>query len=238
MVSVKIAGEELTLLPQKAIWWESRRALLLADLHLGKSGHFRKAGFAVPAALQYGDLDTLSELVGQLDPLVIYILGDFFHSDLNTDWLQFSGWRRLYPALKIILVRGNHDILKDTVLQEAGITIVEGYLDVGPFRLVHIPPGPDSVGAREPVSAGVSGNPAGAGLAESAEPGPYYLSGHLHPGIRMSGKARQSLVMPCFYFGATQGILPAFGRFTGNSALSPVEGDQIFPVYPGKVICL
>lgn len=215
MIEVTIEKEVLLLLPEKAIWWKKNSALLVADIHLGKSGHFRKAGIPVPSKLQEEDLLLLTELVERYDPVCLYILGDFFHSELNTDWYLFPVWRKKFPDLEIILVKGNHDILSDQIMLNAGVIIVKGYLDVFPFRLIHIPP-----------------------AISSTESMHYYLSGHIHPGIRLKGKARQSLTMPCFYFSDRQGILPAFGRFTGSSTIAVTEVDKIYPVFSGKVICL
>lgn len=189
---------------------------MVADIHLGKSGHFRKAGIAVPALLQQEDLAKLSDLVYHFNPKKLFILGDFFHSDLNEDWYWFPRWRKQFPSLEIILIKGNHDILSDQLLINAGVVIVKGYLDIPPFRLIHIPPV----------------------LSDQAAVNLYYLSGHIHPGVRLRGRAKQSLSMPCFYFSERQGILPAFGRFTGNSLIAVEPDDKVYPVCGGKVICL
>lgn len=215
MIEVTIKNEVLMLLPEKAIWWKRNSALLVADIHLGKSGHFRKAGIPVPTKLQEEDLSLLADLVERYQPGRLYILGDFFHSELNIDWYLFPVWRKKFPDLEIVLVKGNHDILNDQVLLNAGVIIVKGYLDVFPFRLVHVPPANTTIAGSH-----------------------YYLSGHIHPGIRLKGRARQSLTMPCFYFSDKQGVLPAFGRFTGNSTIAVNENDKIYPVFSGKVICL
>ena len=215
MIEVTIKNEVLMLLPEKAIWWKRNSALLVADIHLGKSGHFRKAGIPVPTKLQEEDLSLLADLVERYQPGRLYILGDFFHSELNIDWYLFPVWRKKFPDLEIVLVKGNHDILNDQVLLNAGVIIVKGYLDVFPFRLIHVPPANTTIAGSH-----------------------YYLSGHIHPGIRLKGRARQSLTMPCFYFSDKQGVLPAFGRFTGNSTIAVNENDKIYPVFSGKVICL
>ena len=31
------------------MFWEEEKALIVSDLHFGKTGHFRKSGIAVPA---------------------------------------------------------------------------------------------------------------------------------------------------------------------------------------------
>ena len=67
----------------------------------------------------------------------------------------------------------------------------------------------------------------------------YNLCGHLHPSIRISGPARQSFRVECFYFGKKQAILPAFGTFTGTSKLPKrAKNDSIFAITENEVIPL
>jgi metallophosphoesterase superfamily enzyme len=42
-----------------------------------------------------------------------------------------------------------------------------------------------------------------------------WISGHLHPGIKIQGKGRQRIILPCFVKYTNQLVLPAFGTFTG-----------------------
>lgn len=60
--------QTLLLLCQKAIYWEEEKALIAADVHLGKGGHFRKAGIAVPRELAQDDLAVLSDLIREHHP--------------------------------------------------------------------------------------------------------------------------------------------------------------------------
>lgn len=216
MLAITIAGEELLLLPEKVIWWKKEKALLVADLHLGKSGHFRKSGIAVPAAIEQDDLGILSGLIDDFKPEHIYMLGDLFHSVVNKDWYEFTLWRKQFIRPEFHLIKGNHDILDNELLREAGISVYNEYLDMPPFRFIH----------SAPVQEIISGS------------GYYYLSGHIHPGVKLRGQARQFLYLPCFYFTESQGILPAFGRFTGNSVLKIYPADQVYPVLSGKVVFL
>ncbi|HNU41619.1 MAG TPA: phosphoesterase, partial [Cyclobacteriaceae bacterium] len=66
--------------------------------------------------------------------------------------------------------------------------------------------------------------------------GVYNLSGHIHPAVRLKGTGRQSVMLPCFYFGKQQGILPAFGSFTGMARIVPKKEDRIFVIAENKVI--
>lgn len=64
----------------------------------------------------------------------------------------------------------------------------------------------------------------------------YNLSGHLHPGVSVKGRGRQSITVPCFYFSDNHGLLPAFGQFTGVKKIRPKKEDKVFGIAEGTVI--
>lgn len=203
--------QHFLLLPQKALYWQDEQALIVADVHLGKVGHFRKAGIAIPKLMEQEDLALLSDLMVEHKPSKIIFLGDLFHSDMNNDWDWLVLWRDLFPNVEMILVRGNHDILHDKHYHNSGFVVVED-LRIGPFLFSH-----------QPVK----------------QPGQLYaVSGHIHPGVRLQGKGRQTVTLSCFYFGEKQAILPAFGKFTGNVALKYKDADKVFGILKHKVISL
>ncbi|HUP30403.1 MAG TPA: DEAD/DEAH box helicase, partial [Usitatibacter sp.] len=72
------------------------------------------------------------------------------------------------------------------------------------------------------------------------EPGPsrggYALAGHIHPAVRLSASGEKPLRLPCFWFGARYGVLPAFGAFTGNAEVLPRRGDQVFVIAEQEVL--
>lgn len=208
-------NQTLILLCQKAIYWHEDKALIAADVHLGKSGHFRKAGIAVPRDLAQNDLAVLSDLIHQHKPQKIYFLGDLFHSDINTDWDWFALWREQFPQLQIILIRGNHDVIHDSHYHKLNIEL-HHELSVGPFLMLHHPLPPAKLSQTEG----------------------YVLCGHIHPGVNLRGKGRQSITLPCFAFAEKQAILPSFGRFTGRVAIQHQQTDKVFGVLPDKVIAL
>ncbi|WP_349316575.1 ligase-associated DNA damage response endonuclease PdeM [Chitinophaga sp. MM2321] len=197
------------LLPERAIFWEEEKALILSDLHLGKAAHFRKAGIAVPAGIVQEDLFRLQQLITRFLPARIIIVGDMFHSRENNEVQYFRLWRGQFPHIRIDLVKGNHDIMPEDVYGEIGIN-THATLTVKGIHFIHEPCGEDN-GYR------------------------YTFSGHLHPGIIMEGVARQRLRLPCFYFGRHCGILPAFGHFTGLATLHPSPQEPVF-VIAGKSI--
>ncbi|PAW92969.1 metallophosphoesterase [Mucilaginibacter sp. MD40] len=207
--------QDLLLLPQKAIYWKQQNALIAADVHFGKVGHFRKAGIAIPRNMEQDDLAALSDLIYEHRPERVYFLGDLFHSDMNNDWDWFVLWRSQFPKLEIILIKGNHDIISDQHYLKLGVTLYKE-LTVGPFLMLHHPL-PD---------------------ATKKADGGYVLCGHIHPGVNLVGRGRQSITLPCFAFGKNQAILPSFGKFTGKVAILSHKTDRIFGVLKDKVIAI
>lgn len=210
--SFTFLDQNLLLLPEKAIFWEEEQILIVADIHLGKVGHFRKAGIAIPKKMEQDDLAELSDLIHRYQPKTILLLGDLFHSELNNDWTWLVLWRSLFGDLRMILVLGNHDILNKTLYSDLKFELY-GHFDAGPFRFSH-----------EPLEKDLLAN---VGL--------YVISGHIHPGVVLEGGGRQILTLPCFHFGKKQAILPAFGKFTGKVRMKNSKGDRIFAVLKDRI---
>jgi len=189
----------------KALYWLEEKALILSDLHLGKSAHFRKAGIAVPAGLIQEDLYRLQQLITHYHPEKIIVVGDLFHSSENNDVQYFRLWRQQFPHIRFELVKGNHDILAADLYASLQIS-VHDTLTLQNIHFIHEPCESDD------------------------EHGPYTFSGHLHPGVAIAGGGRQRLRLPCFYFGKSCGILPAFGRFTGLAMLAPETDEVVFAI--------
>ena len=210
----RIRGQQLWLSADRCIFWEEEQSLIVSDLHFGKTGHFRKAGIAVPQSVYREDLLRLLCQIQYFRPRRLLVVGDLFHSRENKELELFEKWRQDFPHLEIVLIRGNHDILHKDWYEKAAITVNPGCTTIGPFSFVH-----DIEDIDEAVNAG-------------AVPETYYFSGHLHPGIRIGGKGRQSLQFPCFYFGAGYAVLPAFGKWTGTVSIDPEPGDHVFAILP------
>src|SRR5688572_20629347 len=113
--------QTLWLSSQRCILWEDQKALILSDLHFGKSGHFRKSGIAVPQNVFKEDLQRLFAQIQYFNPVQLLIVGDFFHSSANKEIGMFLKWRNDVPHLKIHLIKGNHDILAKKFYEDADI---------------------------------------------------------------------------------------------------------------------
>lgn len=205
-------NEVLTLLPQGAIYWKKMQALLLSDLHLGKSSHFRKEGIPVPKELKDLELDRLEKLLSLFPVKSVYLLGDLFHSVHNPEWDEFVFWMARHRKVAFYLVKGNHDILPGEFYQQAAFAGVDKVMQLGPFTLIHDP-------------------------ADALDEQRYYLAGHVHPSILLKGGNRSgSLRLNCFFFTEKVGILPAFGRFTGSAVLRKTKKDKVFAIVEDKVV--
>lgn len=209
-IQVRIRETNLTLLPQKAVFFEDYRILVIADLHLGKVNHFRRSGIAVPTSINTKNLESLIELIQQLNPLKVVFLGDLFHSHYNDEWEAFGQVVRHFKTCKFELVRGNHDIMSALQYKRCQLHVRE-QLEMGSFLLTHEPMGEIPLGR-------------------------YNMYGHIHPGVRLLGKGRQSITLPCFYFGQHEAIMPAFGSFTGYVRIPVKKKDKVFVIADQKVI--
>lgn len=210
-MTITIRNEELILVKERAIFLPKEKLLAISDLHLGKAAHFRKAGLQVPSTLAQSDLNRLSDLLAEYQPETLLINGDMFHHDLNTDIDDFEHWKEQYSSLKFVLVKGNHDKLEEKQYQKLGIEIHEPSYCTSNFCFIH-----DAV--------------------KCMEKNLYPISGHIHPGVNVLGKAKQSLKFPCFYFGNDYAIMPAFSAFTGLSLIKPKANEQIYAITPTKVV--
>ena len=196
----------------RCIFWEEEKALILSDLHFGKTGHFRKSGIAVPQNIFKEDLQRLFAQVQYYKPAYLLIVGDLFHSDTNKEMELFLKWRNDIKQLPIRLVIGNHDILGREWYDKAGITCYRDQLQIGAFIFAH-----DKAGCPDEKDC-------------------YVFSGHIHPSVTLFGAAKQSLRFPCFYFTSTYAVLPAFGKFTGTHSIEPKKGDTVFALIENGII--
>ena len=183
----EINGEILIFTNFRAVFWNRENALIISDLHVGKSAHFRKNGIAIPAGILEKDLKNLEELLNFFEVQQIIIVGDLFHAGKNTDLDLFCNWRKQFSHLKLTLIKGNHDIIKNDFYIENSIDLVEESLEIKPFTFIHEP---------------------------EIQENQFTISGHIHPGI-VVGNHREGVKLPCFSYSKNQLVLPAFSEFTG-----------------------
>ena len=210
-MTITICEEEFILAKERALFLPKQQLLAISDLHLGKSAHFRKAGLQIPSTLAQSDLQRLSTIIDRYAPKTLLVNGDMFHQHLNSDIDDFARWKNDYQQLEFILIKGNHDQLADKHYQDLEIQVYEPSYCTDKFCFIH-----DSIHCEKDTL--------------------YPITGHVHPGVTVIGKAKQRLRFPCFYFGKEFAVLPAFSAFTGLYPIKANKEDSIYAITPNKVI--
>ncbi|NWC88811.1 ligase-associated DNA damage response endonuclease PdeM [Pseudomonas reactans] len=204
--TVRLEGEELWLLADKAVYWPARQCLMIADAHFGKASAYRSLGQPVPQGTTTENLQRLDRLLSTLPCTQVIFLGDFLHgpgSHASGTLGALRSWRALNPDLTMTLIRGNHDKRAGDPPEDLRMDVVTEPLLIGPFALQHEP---------------------------DAHPSHHVLAGHVHPVYRLRGKGRQSLRLPCFVIGDRVSLLPAFGAFTGGHRVEQDNDRRIYVI--------
>ncbi|TWI53019.1 putative phosphoesterase [Pseudomonas duriflava] len=209
--SLTLAGTEIWLLADKAIYWPERKALLIADVHFGKAAAFRALGQPVPHGTTASNLSRLDALLDRYSCEQVYFLGDFLHAPESRAPLTLEAlaqWRSRWPDLAMTLIRGNHDRRAGDPPSSLRITVVSEPFLVGPLSLQHEP---------------------------DPHPTHHVLAGHVHPVFYLNGRGRQRLRLPCFSVETGLTLLPAFGDFTGGWEIKPAAARRIFVLGDGGI---
>jgi DNA ligase-associated metallophosphoesterase len=187
MVPLSFAGHEFSALPEGALFWPARRALLVADLHFEKASWFAARGQMLPPYDSIATLTQLAALAERTGATELWCLGDSFHDSKGCERLPADAralLTRLTTQLDWRWITGNHDSL---LVDHCGGTILEE-AEVDGLLLRH--------------------------EADPRELRPE-LSGHFHPKFRVQVRGRL-VSRRCFVATGTKLILPAFGALTGG----------------------
>jgi Predicted ICC-like phosphoesterases len=74
----RIRNQNMWLSGERCIFWENENALIVSDLHFGKSGHFRKSGIPIPQTVFKEDLQRLVNLLQYFKPTKLIVWETFF----------------------------------------------------------------------------------------------------------------------------------------------------------------
>ncbi|MEO1575179.1 MAG: ligase-associated DNA damage response endonuclease PdeM [Pseudomonadota bacterium] len=209
--TITLAGESVELMAERALYWPASRALIVADVHLGKESIFGRSGLAIPDGSTGTDLARLADLVKRCRAQRLIVLGDLVHAppDPAATWpAALSAWLDAHPALTVQVIAGNHDRPAARRRLDTRIAWTEGPLQMSPFVLAH-----------EPLRTGNE----------------YVLCGHLHPALRLKVRS-DALRSPVFWLTRDVGVLPSFGRFTGGYNVRPHAEDRVFMTGPGALV--
>ncbi|MBD3904180.1 ligase-associated DNA damage response endonuclease PdeM [Chryseobacterium sp. Ch-15] len=185
--NINIQNEVFTLTNQRALFWKKEKALILSDLHVGKTAHFRKNGIALSNQIFENDLKRLSVLIEYFQPEKIIVVGDLLHAGDNSDVDKFCEWKNQFPEIEFHLVEGNHDRISKKLEAKLYLNFKSTQLEIDDILLIHD--------------------------FEKSNP-KFQITGHIHPGILIPSKIK-NIKLPCFALSENQLLLPAFSEFTG-----------------------
>ena len=99
-----LRGEQLELCPDRTLYWERKRTLIAADIHLGKGALFNRMGIPLPDA-SVTDLTRLSRAIVKTGAQRLLVLGDLVHGRTGFE-AALAAWK---PEVELVLVACNHD---------------------------------------------------------------------------------------------------------------------------------
>jgi uncharacterized protein len=185
--SIQVRQQTFTLTNQRALFWEEQKALILSDLHIGKTAHFRKNGIALANHIMKNDLERLSILIEYFKPEKFIVVGDLLHAGDNSDVDEFCEWRNQFHDLQFHLIEGNHDRISKKLESKLCLNFKSELLEIDNFILIHD--------------------------FEKKQP-KFQITGHIHPGFVINSSVKK-IKLPCFVVTENQILLPAFSEFTG-----------------------
>jgi DNA ligase-associated metallophosphoesterase len=206
MLALSLRGERVELFADRALHWPRERMLFVADVHLGKAATFRAGGVPIPRGTTAGDLARLSRLIERTGAATLVVLGDFLHAAAGRVQALDAAvrdWRATHAATRLVLVRGNHDAHAGDPPPAWRVDVVDEPHAFPPFLGCHRPRTP---------------------------PTGFALCGHVHPGVSLSGRGRETVRLPCFLIGPRRALLPAFGRLTGLALVAPGSDERVVVV--------
>ena len=211
-LQVQIGNAEWVLSAGRGAYWCERRWLVVADAHFGKAATFRALGVPVPHGTTSDSLSRLADMIDRIQPTTIVFLGDLFHAREAHAVPTLSAlyeWRERYASLELVLVEGNHDRNAGAPPASLRIHRESDPWRVDRFAFCHYPRFVHDAAA---------------------------LAGHLHPAIRLHGRADASVRLPCFWLRDELTVLPAFGAFTGGAVIDREQGDRVIAVAEDQVV--
>ena len=181
-------GQTLVFLPEKALWVEQQRLLLIADVHLGKADHLQAHGIAIPSDGERANLERIAQLSQRWQPAELIVLGDLVHHPKAVSGELEERVVALMDSLNcpITWVEGNHDRHR-----RLGQLQGQPSLSRQGVWLSHEP--------------------------EIPPEGQLNICGHLHP-VSILRQTSDQMRLPCFSLvrSIPRLVLPAFGCLTGG----------------------
>ena len=211
MMHIKKKINNFTLIfdPSGSIFIPEIKALVISDLHIGKSYSFAKYGNFLPPFDIDETIEKIKYNIDYFNPKKIISLGDNFHETstlkmINTCYVE--SLNKIFKNIDVFLIDGNHD--NELKFKEKINANFEKSLTLDNFNFTHI------------QNSKILKNF-------------FEFSGHFHPKVTIIfNKIRYSF--KCFVLGENFCILPSFGTYTGGLNINSNILKKILP--PKKTI--
>ena len=188
MHEITLSGCRANALGSGALWLPTMQALVISDMHLGKSERFaRRGGTLLPPYETRATLGMLSDDVKATGARTIISLGDSFDDDLASDALSPEDTAKLEQLITLVnwvWITGNHDPAPTRYIARC-----QDSFSQDPFVFRHI--------------------------AEPGASGGFEISGHYHPKFRLHTRAG-TISRAAFIWDENRMIMPAYGHYTGG----------------------
>jgi hypothetical protein len=203
---LELVGVRARLLAEGAALLEDAGALLVGDLHLGRSAALQRAGLGLPSGSDADDVDRLEALAARTGPARLLLLGDLVHARASIGPELTRQLRRLaaLPGVRVEALPGNHDRFLARLADATGLRVRPPRVRLAGAELAHAP-------RVRPPRGGA----------------PLRIAGHLHPVVRLGG-GHDAVRLPAFVAEDRQLVLPAFGTTAAGAPVPPRPGRRRF----------
>jgi len=219
----KYSIDDIYLLPDRAMFIQSIKALVIADLHLGIEYALALKGIYLPA-YQFQEITRIIDnYLDEFDPSTLIVVGDLKHEFGQKTWQEHRETIQLLKKIKerdihFILVRGNHDNFIRGVLERNNVDFRDPIYVEKHFLFIH--------GHKElPQDIDLSGIK-------------YVIMGHEHPAILFRDDIGGKDKFPVFLLGKLPGhnrikliVLPALSPVATGVEVNVAESrDFLSPI--------
>lgn len=123
----------------KALWLPKSKTLIIADLHLGYEEALAKQGILAPRMMFQEMRKEIQELL-RINPRTVIINGDLKHEFGQISRQEWHDTLELLDLLlrrsKVILIKGNHDMILESIARRKNLEIKEFYI-TGNMCILH-----------------------------------------------------------------------------------------------------
>ena len=204
---VFFADQHFSIFPNGELYWQSKKTLIISDLHFEKGSFFYESRQFVPPFDTIETLRQLTKFLADHSVETIIFLGDLVHDELAFQRMTEEARELFFEILKNInctLTVGNHDNV--SFLRNIGLNLTENII-IDNICFSHHP----TIDKK------------------------FSVFGHYHPTIRLKFDSRE-IWTSCLILNKEKLLMPSYGYFTGGLSIKSQEIQKLFEseyeIYP------